>query len=121
DRIYLRPWWWPWPKREHSVAPPGHRVIEGRPCSGRRRVAVLSPYFPFPLSHGGAVRIFHLLREIANEFDVELFAFTDGDSELDVAALLSFCARIVLVKKPRYREPRWSTLLPAETHEFRSP
>jgi len=43
DRIYLRPWWWPWPKRERSVAPDGHRVIEGRPCSGRRRVAVLSP------------------------------------------------------------------------------
>ena len=23
--------------------------------------------------------------------------------------------------KPRYREPRWSTLLPPEVHEFRSP
>jgi glycosyltransferase involved in cell wall biosynthesis len=27
----------------------------------------------------------------------------------------------VLVEKPRYREPRWSTLLPPEVHEFRSP
>ena len=54
------------------------RRIEGRPCSPeRRRVAVLSPYFPYPLSHGGAVRIYHLLREIAREFDVELFAFTE--------------------------------------------
>ena len=35
--------------------------------------------------------------------------------------LLEFCARVVLVKKPRYREPRWSTLLPPEVHEFRSP
>src|SRR5262249_11255480 len=26
-----------------------------------------------------------------------------------------------LVEKPRYREPRWSTLLPPEVHEFRSP
>jgi len=120
DRIYLRPWWWPWPKRERSVIPQGHRVLEGRPCDAtRRRVAVLSPYFPFPLAHGGAVRIYNLLREIATEFDIELFAFTD--SPVDPAPLLEFCARLVLVEKPRYREPRWSTLLPPEVHEFRSP
>ncbi|HEV3199629.1 MAG TPA: glycosyltransferase [Bryobacteraceae bacterium] len=122
DRIYLRPWWWPWPKRDHSVVPTGYRQIEGRALTpGRRRVAVLSPYFPYPLSHGGAVRIFHLLREIAKEFDVELLAFTDGDAEPDSAPLLEFCSRVVLVQKPRYREPRWSTLLPPEVHEFRSP
>jgi len=122
DRIYLRPWWWPWPKRERSAAPSGYRVLEGRASSpGRRRVAVLSPYFPYPLSHGGAVRIFHLLREISREFDAELLAFTDGDAELETAPLLEFCARVVLVRKPRYREPRWSTVLPPEVHEFRSP
>jgi glycosyltransferase involved in cell wall biosynthesis len=121
DRIYLRPWWWPWPKRERSAIPAGYRVFEGRPCaSGRRRVAVLAPYFPYPLAHGGAVRIFHLLREIASEFDVELFAFTDANP-IDTAPVLEFCARAVLVEKPRYREPRWSTLLPSEVHEFRSP
>ena len=121
DRIYLRPWWWPWPKRERSSAPSDYRVLEGRACSPeRRRVAVLSPYFPYPLSHGGAVRIFHLLREMGREFDVELFAFTDTEAEPDTTAVLEICARVVLVKKPRYREPRWSTLLPPEAHEFRS-
>jgi glycosyltransferase involved in cell wall biosynthesis len=122
DRIYLRPWWWPWPKRERTVTPTGDRVLEGRPCSPeRRRVAVLSPYFPYPLAHGGAVRIFNLLREAAREFDIELFAFTDDDAEPPAAAVLEFCARVVLVTKPRYREPRWSTLVPPEVHEFRSP
>ena len=123
DRIYLRPWWWPWKKRECSVVPSGYRVVEGRACSacseGRRRVAVLSPYFPFPLAHGGAVRIYNLLREMAKQFDIALFAFTDGPVEM--APVLEFCARVVLVEKPRYREPRWSTLLPPEVHEFRSP
>ena len=120
DRIYLRPWWWPWKKRERSVIPSGYRVVEGRACTeGRRRVAVLSPYFPFPLAHGGAVRIYNLLREMAKEFDIELFAFTDGEVEL--APVLEWCARVTLVEKPRYREPRWSTLLPPEVHEFRSP
>jgi glycosyltransferase involved in cell wall biosynthesis len=121
DRIYLRPWWWPWPKRERSIVPSGYRVLEGRLCtSGRRRVAVLSPYFPYPLAHGGAVRIYNLLREIASEFDVELFSFVDQDAT-ETETLLEFCARVVLVTKPRYREPRWSSLLPADIHEFRSP
>ena len=121
DRIYLRPWWWPWPHRDHSVAPRDYRVLEGRPCTnGRRRVAVLSPYWPYPLAHGGAVRIFNLLREMACGFDVELFAFADTEQP-ETAPLLEFCARVVLVGKPRYREPRWSTLLPPEVHEFRSP
>jgi len=120
DRIYLRPWWWPQKKRERSVVPAGYRVVEGRACTeGRRRVAVLSPYFPFPLAHGGAVRIYHLLREMAKQFDIELFAFTDASVEL--APVLELCARVVLVEKPRYREPRWSSLLPPEVHEFRSP
>jgi glycosyltransferase involved in cell wall biosynthesis len=123
DRIFLRPRWWPWPRREHSSNPQGHRVFEGRACSPeRRRVAVLSPYLPYPLSHGGAVRIYHLLREMAREFDVELFAFTeDGQAKACPTVGLEFCARVVTVEKPRYREPRWSTLLPPEVHEYRSP
>jgi glycosyltransferase involved in cell wall biosynthesis len=121
DRIYLRPRWWPFRKRERSVVPEGYRVLEGRACSpGRRRVAVLSPYFPYPLAHGGAVRIFYLVREFARQFDVELFAFTDSPA-IETAPVLDFCARVVLVEKPRYREPRWSTMLPPDVHEFRSP
>jgi glycosyltransferase involved in cell wall biosynthesis len=120
DRIYLRPRWWPLPRRERTTVPSGHQIIEGRACTpGRRRVAVLSPYLPYPLAHGGAVRIYNLLREIAREFDVELFAFRE--SETVPGDLADFCARIVLVEKPRYREPRWSTLLPPEVHEYRSP
>jgi glycosyltransferase involved in cell wall biosynthesis len=122
DRIHLRPRWWPSPKRERSTAPDTIRRFEGRPCSpGRQRVAVLSPYLPFPLSHGGAVRIYHLLRELAREFDVELFAFTETGEAAPAPELTAICARVVLVEKPRWREPRWSTLLPPEVHEFRSP
>jgi len=121
DRIYLRPRWWPFPRHERSTVPEAVRVVEGRACSpSRRRVAVLSPYFPYPLAHGGAVRVYNLLREMAAEFDVELFAFVDAAAP-PLAPVLEFCARVVLVEKPRYREARWSTLLPPEVHEFRSP
>jgi ribosomal protein S18 acetylase RimI-like enzyme len=122
DRIFLRPRWLaPW-KKDRSVYPSKVQEIEGRPLSPRRRrIAVVSPYFPFPLAHGGAVRIFNLLREMASEFDIFLFTFSDGETAADLRPVLDLCARLVLVGKPRYREPRWSTLAPPEVHEFRSP
>lgn len=115
DRIYLRPW----------RRPPRHaslRVLEGRPlCPQRPRVAVLTPYFPYPLSHGGAVRIFHLLREAAREFDLFLFAITEHRDEPEYQPVLDFCSRVVLASKPAYREPRWSSLVPPEVREYDLP
>jgi ribosomal protein S18 acetylase RimI-like enzyme len=122
DRIFLRPKWLvPW-KKDRSIYPSKIQEIEGRPMSARRRrVAVLTPYFPFPLAHGGAVRIFNLIREMSSEFDVFLFAFRDAETADDLGPLLDLCARMVLIDKPRYREPSWSTLAPPQVHEFHSP
>ncbi len=122
DRIFLRPWWLcPW-KKDRSSIPSTHQVLEGRALSPRRpRVAVLSPYFPYPLSHGGAVRIFNLLREAARRFDIFLFAFTESGEPIEPGPVLEFCAQVILVPKPRYREPRWSSLAPPEVCEYRSP
>ena len=122
DRIFLRPKWLvPW-KRDRSVYPSDVLELAGRPISTRRRrIAIVSPYFPYPLSHGGAVRIFNLIREMAEEFDIFLFAFRDKETAEDFVTLQELCAKLVVVNKTRYREPRWSTLLPPEVHEFGSP
>jgi glycosyltransferase involved in cell wall biosynthesis len=122
DRVFLRPKWLvPW-KKDRSVYPSKVDEIAGQPMSSRRRrIAILTPYFPYPLSHGGAVRVFNLLREMAEEFDIFLFAFRDQETADDIAPVLEHCARVILVGKSRYREPRWSSLLPPEVHEFRSP
>ena len=123
DRIYLRPaWLWPF-RKDKTVRPTGHRDLAGRPRHPQRKsVAVLTPYFPYPLSHGGAVRMFNLLREIAREFDVVLHAFTETKvADADLAPVLEFTSRVLLVEKPRYREPRWSTLAPPEVGEYWSP
>jgi ribosomal-protein-alanine acetyltransferase len=121
DRIWLRPKWLaPW-KKDRSRTPSDWRPLEGRPFSGRPRVAVLSPYFPYPLTHGGAVRIYNLLREAAREFDLLLFAFTEEGETIEAGPVLEFCAKVALVPKPRYREPRWATLRPPEVCEYRSP
>ena len=116
DRICLRP---------HLFEPPSPRtpitVLTGRPLSpSLPRVALLSPYFPYPLAHGGAVRIFHLLREASKQFDVFLFAFTEEQDPREYRPVMEFCAQAVLAPKPRYREPRWSTLDPPEVCEYRS-
>lgn len=118
DRIWLRPaWLFPW-KRDRTVRPRSHTVHDGKPLTeGRRRVAVLTPYFPYPLSHGGAVRIFNLLREASKDFDVFLFAF--GES-VRCEPVLEYCAKTIIFPQPRYREPRWASLLPPEVNEFSS-
>ncbi|MBV8819085.1 MAG: glycosyltransferase, partial [Acidobacteriaceae bacterium] len=121
DRIFLRPKWLvPW-KRDRSVYPSEAREFEGRPWTpGRKRIGILSPYFPFPLSHGGSLRIFSLVREIATRFDIVLFSFT-GQKHTPVEALLPYCSRVIIVEKPRYREPHWASLVPPDVAEFRSP
>ena len=120
DRIYLRPKWLPG-KHESSTYPDTYTVKDGRPLTGKPKISVVSPYLPYPLSHGGAVRMFHLLREASQDYDIFLFAFHDNESDDDLAVLQQFCAKVVVVPKTRYRVPRWSTLHPPEVHEFNSP
>ncbi len=118
DRIWIRPRWWPF-RKERSSETGTFRVLAGRPLSATRQpVSLLTPYFPWPLSHGGAVRIFNLLRESSIEFDIVLFAFVESERPEDFEALLPYCAKLILVPKPRYREPRWSTLAPPEVGEY---
>ncbi len=66
---------------------------------------------------------YSLQREMAREFDVFLFAFTEDQSDDDLARDLEFCRCPGRAACPgaRYREPRWSTLAPPEACEFRSP
>ena len=75
---------------------PGHPA--GRAASGKPRVLVASPYLPFPLSHGGAVRMYNLMRRAAVEFDLLLVAFTEQAAP-PPAEVLDLCAEVVLVRR----------------------
>jgi glycosyltransferase involved in cell wall biosynthesis len=50
---------------------------------GYTRVLVLSPYLPFPLSHGGAVRMFSLCRALASRVDYVLICFREKNDRVD--------------------------------------
>ena len=94
-------------------------VFPGRGVSGRPRVLVASPYVPFPLSHGGAVRIYNLMRLAAADFDQVLVTFSER-LEPPARELLDFCAEVVVVRRngshslPISRDPE-------TVEEFRSP
>jgi GT2 family glycosyltransferase/glycosyltransferase involved in cell wall biosynthesis len=73
-------------------------VFPGRPASGKPVILVASPYVPFPLSHGAAVRIYNLMRRAAADFDQVLVAFTE-ESQPVPRELREICAEIVTVRR----------------------
>jgi GT2 family glycosyltransferase/glycosyltransferase involved in cell wall biosynthesis len=83
------------------------RVFPGRRVSDHARVVIASPYLPFPLAHGGAVRMYNLMRRSADSFDEVLVAFSENDDP-PAEELLDICVEVVLVKRAG------SHLLPSE-------
>ncbi|HXA49033.1 MAG TPA: glycosyltransferase, partial [Candidatus Acidoferrum sp.] len=60
---------------------------------------IASPYVPYPLAHGGAVRMYNLMRRAAAEFDQVLVAFTEHRST-PPPELVELFTEIVLVHRP---------------------
>jgi glycosyltransferase involved in cell wall biosynthesis len=48
------------------------------PVAGRLKVLLVSPFLPYPLSHGGAVRIYNLCRALAGRVDFVLAAIREA-------------------------------------------
>ena len=94
-------------------------VFPGISPSGKPRVLVASPYLPFPLSHGAAVRIFNLMSRAAADFDQVLIYFVDDPAPVP-AELLAICVEVILVRRPgSHALP--STPRPETVEEFDSP
>jgi GT2 family glycosyltransferase/glycosyltransferase involved in cell wall biosynthesis len=94
-------------------------VVPGRGPRSRPVVLVVTPYLPFPLAHGGAVRMYNLMRRAANDFDQVLVSFV-GEMSATPPELLEICCEIVLVKRPgTHLLP--STSRPDVVEEFDSP
>lgn len=74
-------------------------VFPGRARRNKPVILIASPYLPFPLSHGAAVRIFNLMREAATDFDTVLVAFLE-EARAVPDELLDLCAEVVTVLRP---------------------
>jgi glycosyltransferase involved in cell wall biosynthesis len=61
-------------------------------------ILIASPYLPFPLSHGGAVRMFNLMKHAAASHDVVLMAYCD-EPATPPDEVLALCCEVVLVKR----------------------
>jgi len=81
--------------------------LRRRMRSGLRRILIASPYLPFPLSHGGAVRIFNLARCLSARWELVLVSFREPEDALDYRRLSSVFARVVVVDQDerRRRDP----------------
>jgi glycosyltransferase involved in cell wall biosynthesis/GT2 family glycosyltransferase len=93
-------------------------VFPDRPSSGKPVILIASPYAPFPLSHGGAVRMFNLMRRAAADYDHVLICFSTNP-DTPPPELLAICAEVVLVRLTGSHS-RPSTHRPDVVEEFDS-
>jgi GT2 family glycosyltransferase/glycosyltransferase involved in cell wall biosynthesis len=93
-------------------------LFAGKAHSIGPSVVIASPYVPFPLSHGGAVRIYNLMKHAAASANQILIAFTD-QLTAPPEELLDICSHVVLVRRHRSHYKR-DTARPDVVEEFDS-
>ncbi len=93
-------------------------AFPGLPARHGRKILIASPCLPFPLSHGGAVRIFNLMREAAKTSDLILVAFCDEFAP-PPPELLDLCCEVVLVRR-HHSHYKKATDRPDVVEEFES-
>lgn len=90
-----------------------------------KRILIVSPYLPYPPIHGGAVRIYNLLKNLSNKYDLYLLSLIDNDEQvLHSLHLRKYCRDVYPVKFDRahsditslswgqkYYSPEFATIL----------
>jgi GT2 family glycosyltransferase/glycosyltransferase involved in cell wall biosynthesis len=82
-------------------------------------VLIASPYLPFPLAHGGAVRMYNLMRRAAANWKQVLISFVDEPGPVP-KELRDICAEVITVHRTGSHR-RHSTPQPDVVEEFDSP
>ena len=94
-------------------------VSPGKPGSDKPKVLIVSPYLPFPLSHGAAVRMYNLMRRAIVSVDQILICFVENLTP-PPPELTEICCEIVMVRRcGTHALP--STDRPDTVEEFDSP
>lgn len=100
-------------KRDSKPGSPG--TTDGRP-----RILWITAYLPHPGTHGGANRMFQLVRRLSGRYRITLLSFVEDREELQfLPQVESFCEHVTAIQ--RIPPPRWQ-LFPYEPFEaFRTP
>jgi glycosyltransferase involved in cell wall biosynthesis len=94
------------------------RNHQPQPASSRPTVLVVSPYLPYPLSHGGAVRIYNLCRALRDDVNLLLACFREKGEEIDYDKLREIFQEVYVVD--RDERPLPEPALPKQVREHQS-
>lgn len=88
------------------------------------KILFIAPFFPWPLAHGGRIRLYHLLRELSCRHEVTLVCLSE-ERDPDLGELKRFCHRVVPVfHKSQFIPSFWRFLtgpFPYNAVRFHSP
>lgn len=87
------------PAAAPSSATPAAAARAVQPRRSGPRLLILTPHFPYPLRHGGAVRMYHYIRCLAQRgYRITLLSFIEQEEERGArAALMPFCEHVELI------------------------
>jgi glycosyltransferase involved in cell wall biosynthesis len=85
---------------------------------GRLKVLVVAPFLPYPLSHGGAVRMFHLCGALSERVDFALVAMREARDVVDYDRLDDVFREVYIVDKDE--RPSRDERLPDQVRQHQS-
>jgi glycosyltransferase involved in cell wall biosynthesis len=92
--------------------------VTGTEISSRLKVLLASPFLPYPLSHGGAVRIYNLCRSLADRVDFFLLSFHEKGEAIDYPKLREIFREVYVVDQDE--RPANDDQLPLQVRQYRS-
>ena len=67
------------------------------------KILMLTPYLPYPLLSGGQIRTYNLLKKLAENYDVTLFALIKEESERQfISELEKYCVKVKVFKRSKH-------------------
>src|SRR6202040_845490 len=93
-------------------------IGRNRPASQRKTALVVSPYLPYPLSHGGAVRIYNLCRALRPRMDFVLACFREKHDAVDYPKLHAVFREVYVLDRDEKASRDLS--LPKQVREYQS-
>lgn len=72
--------------------------------SKKKKILIISPIFPLPLQSGGQVRIFNVIKQLSNHFEISLLSLIGRNEEEYVKEMKKYCHTIETVPVQIHRK-----------------